>query len=589
VPPDDHAHNVSPTPTQDLEIALRALDQGDAKHAAHHLASVVGVDPSHEGLDTALERLIAAASDPLALVEVGDGAYLGLFALRALVLAHLARPAEACPLLLRVQQERPEAPYLVRVRDWMQREGTVPAMNLGAFASAANPCVNHPHLARDILPLLEQLIAHREPHDMVVFTAVRAARNAGQPDKAVAIARAAEQRAPTYWTSISLGMALKAKEKPEEAVAAFREAASRDPRDAAALLDVGDISLDSGDHRAAREAYEAALRRDPQKKWARESLLYLQWRFEGDHAAREELRRLATADRSSRANQLAWRTDPYAHFALVPGSSVANGLRTALQRKLTVTRMAVSSLEAPSVLLGVRLASRGSGVSVSSIEFGEIPSPDPRVSRRRVDFALWTYGAAGLGGLLGAKTTMARPNVPSPAEPVARAIDDIARTRYDLEAWAPRCFELARTIAAPPKEIAATMVHPGDPPQGTDAFEWIFCRQIAAALVLAGIDEGWPGSQRRAALTSLLYGPVDWTTTAGLIALVEIARREPQHASDIVPALVDELDGTINPIRWSCIMAPLLTLIERVEIGEDLRRKLARKRAEAAPGDDLSV
>jgi hypothetical protein len=114
-----------------------------------------------------------------------------------------------------------------------------------------------------------------------------------------------------------------------------------------------------------------------------------------------------------------------------------------------------------------------------------------------------------------------------------------------------------------------------------DAFEWVFRRQIAAALTMAHVDKGWKGSRRQDALLTLLYGPVDWTATAALVAMIEIARNEPAHTSEIMAMLREELEGVVNPIRWSCIQQPLLDLLERLPIEDDLRKLLARMRAES--------
>ena len=106
-------------------------------------------------------------------------------------------------------------------------------------------------------------------------------------------------------------------------------------------------------------------------------------------------------------------------------------------------------------------------------------------------------------------------------------------------------------------------MHPPNAPEGIDAWDWVFRVQVAAALCLVGVDAGWGGSIRERALMSLWLGPLDWTTTAALIALTEVARSERNVASAIVQIVVRELDGPINPIRWACIVEPMMWLLDR--------------------------
>jgi hypothetical protein len=176
----------------------------------------------------------------------------------------------------------------------------------------------------------------------------------------------------------------------------------------------------------------------------------------------------------------------------------------------------------------------------------------------------------------------ARVAVPAPRKSIADAVNAIALQPYSLGDWKSR----ARAVAAElrfgdERDVAATMVHPSAPPEAQDAFEWVFRRQIAAALVLANLDDGWANSRRRTALTSLLHGPIDWTTTAALVALTAIAQDEPAHAADIVAMLRSEIDGPVTPIHWTCIHEPLLDLLDRLPIDEALRRRLAQMRAES--------
>ena len=73
-PPDKEcASTISPTPEQDLDLARLAIAKGEVGHAAHHLVSVVALDPKRAGLDEALNAWIMLSEDPLAQVPLSDG------------------------------------------------------------------------------------------------------------------------------------------------------------------------------------------------------------------------------------------------------------------------------------------------------------------------------------------------------------------------------------------------------------------------------------------------------------------------------------------------------------------------------------
>jgi len=79
------------------------------------------------------------------------------------------------------------------------------------------------------------------------------------------------------------------------------------------------------------------------------------------------------------------------------------------------------------------------------------------------------------------------------------------------------------------------MAHPPPPPSSDyRVLLWVQRIQVAAALVIASIDNGWQGSLRQRALYSIVYGPVDWAVDAGIIALGSIARQYPVARPDVI-------------------------------------------------------
>jgi hypothetical protein len=221
------------------------------------------------------------------------------------------------------------------------------------------------------------------------------------------------------------------------------------------------------------------------------------------------------------------------------------------------------------------------------VEFSEIPSPDPRVARMWVRHALWTYRRKGLSGFLGSTGNEARPALRPPDRDVAAAIAGACEQPYSLERWGEQARDLARRLGpAVVQDVLATMVHPPAVPEGALPWNWLFRVQVFGALTASWIDNGWGDSVRREALMSLLHGPVDWTTTAGIIAACELGRSEPDLADEIRDeALGELLKEPTGPIQHGCVFGPLVRCMLRLpNLPEDLKASLTgiRDKLEAA-------
>jgi hypothetical protein len=119
------------------------------------------------------------------------------------------------------------------------------------------------------------------------------------------------------------------------------------------------------------------------------------------------------------------------------------------------------------------------------------------------------------------------PAVPPPDPSVAESIAELAQVPYALERW----YALARPLGqrlGPHSlmSLLGVMVHPPVVPAGWEAWDWLVAVQIASALTIASLETGWEGSRRKAALTSLIYGPLDWSGAAALIAMAVLAHQD---------------------------------------------------------------
>jgi hypothetical protein len=65
--------------------------------------------------------------------------------------------------------------------------------------------------------------------------------------------------------------------------------------------------------------------------------------------------------------------------------------------------------------------------------------------------------------------------------------------------------------------------------------------------------------------------------------MTELARVEPEHRKAVAAALVEELALPINPVRYACIVAPLLGLLPALPLDADTRTRVDRMRSQSSP------
>jgi hypothetical protein len=180
----------------------------------------------------------------------------------------------------------------------------------------------------------------------------------------------------------------------------------------------------------------------------------------------------------------------------------------------------LTSLEAPSAQLAARrlMGDWGFSFELTVSDVYDSDTPDPRLPLRQVEYQIWRY-----------KDFEPVPAV-SPSDPaIAQQIAELAQTPYVLLRWYAEAYALGQHLGeAALTDLLGVMVHPPATPAGWDEWDWITAVQIASALTIAslGDDTAWEGSRRKAALTSLIYGPTDWSGAAALIALAVLAKQD---------------------------------------------------------------
>jgi hypothetical protein len=259
---------------------------------------------------------------------------------------------------------------------------------------------------------------------------------------------------------------------------------------------------------------------------------------------------------------------PYLGYLPEPPEAVLKSGRafTDETSKVGSVQVALSSIEAPSAIRSLHryIAAHAGTVTLTTA----ITGPDPRQPRRPVAIATWTYD-----------DTTATPAPAAPAEAVRAAIHDLANTRFDGAGWLDAAAPVAKELGVGAAEdIVAAMLHWTDPPSWSSHLSWGFRYQVAGALVLANLDDGWDDSARRRALLSLIEGPIDWLAAAGLIAITRLCDREPALVPAVTAILEDAANVELSPIAHMCLVYPSVILLTQLPGASPSQREARRAR-----------
>ena len=555
-----HQHPEHPTPEQEAAMARDALAQGDLGHAIHHIGcALVGNPTSYDWLSV-LHQIVQRSPDPLGLVPIGNETNFVTAATRAYLLAMQGKWEEAIDIIGQVVVVRPDVPYLHWVEWWLAQPGVpqaftfdqlasmlvVPAAKLAGGCPPATPRDDPRYPNLQAAARLVHLVRTLHPGESFPFFAgSMLSRRLGMFDDALGLAQQAYQIEPSWRSAVGVANTYKDMNRVDDAVAWFRKALSHDPADVSARLDIGDTLMRAGRHQEAIAEYEKVLAKQEGHPWATASIHYARFKATGDPEPRLALLRLCEGDEpNERAQDLAAELDPpvpYVSFLPRPGDASCNALNSIFEQMFdnparhhgSTVVLELSHVESPSVVAAFRLQMEMWGPQVGfDYRVKTIQQPDPRQPKAAVEFQLWSWDG-----------TQPSPAVPRPAGgpsgagygSVGREVYDVAEQPFHLDLWLPIAEQKGRQLgpgALP--ELLALMVHPARPPGSAwRVLDWVQRFQIATALVIAHVDAGWPGSARQRALYSLVYGPTDWTTTAGIIAMGALARKDPAIRGEV--------------------------------------------------------
>jgi ankyrin repeat protein len=217
---------------------------------------------------------------------------------------------------------------------------------------------------------------------------------------------------------------------------------------------------------------------------------------------------------------------------------------------IEMARAACTSLEAPTLLAAIARV-----MPDFELTFPVRDEPDPRLPIRPVEVRLWRWHDVD------ELHHEPEPALEPPPDEVAAAVGAIARMPYLLRIWS----EAARRVALPAPEVAAVMVHPPEAPEYLEPWDWWFRVQVAAALVLSHTSEG------RNALKDIADGPADWSNTAAILALYDLARRDETARPSIIEKLLEITRRTVHaPAYQHAIQPAAYALLELGVAGDEL-------------------
>ncbi|MCP4448195.1 MAG: ankyrin repeat domain-containing protein [Myxococcales bacterium] len=239
------------------------------------------------------------------------------------------------------------------------------------------------------------------------------------------------------------------------------------------------------------------------------------------------------------------------------------GLRHSIDQGYgTAGETGTSSIEAPSVIALIQ------SIAPDHKIFGALnDSPDPRLPARDVDFMLWSYKESG------ELTERAHKAVLRPSVEFVDLVAHIAEYPYQLDAWSRAAAATAEQLAPSDlTNILAVSVFPPDGPSYIEPWDWYFRVQVAAALIASHLGESpWVDSPSRHALEAVLDGPADWTNTAAIIALLDVARRDEVARPLVLETLLRTARRPVTPpVYQHAIMPAALAILEFGDVSSEV-------------------
>ena len=556
-----------------IEVARQALQTGDFNRSIYHLGLALASDPLHDEWLALLDQWIAAIGPSgLDLVPLEDKEYFTTLkaveslmnrstpthrmeaiplvgknyharvGVHAYILASQGHTKEAIGLIFQLAQVKPEIPYVLWLLRWQDQPGFADALDPHTMAVIGSSLIQkYPGTytfslpgqteIKRYLPLFQDAymaLSHQQTSEdflMMAFIYATLLRKSGAFEEAARTIREVPRR--SYRTQVALAMAEEALGNLDASIAAYQQALTFQPNDVAVRNDLGKLFLYQGNHARALASYEESAQLAPSDPYqqAFAYIAYLKYLQEPSSEIWLEKLRTLAQEQGSASRLLYLAEAPYIGRLPFAAEATINAIRKIKAANAnggiklagggSTIKLGVSPLESPSACLAAERTVNAMGYSCA-ISVADVFSPDPRQPLRPVEYQLWHY-----------EDMKPIAVVQAPSAFVAESIALLAQIPYALDRWYAAAHELGQSLGVDAlMDLLGVMVHPPVTPVGWEEWDWINAVQLASALMLTAIDTGWEGSRRKAVLTSLIYGPMDWSGAAALIALSVLARQD---------------------------------------------------------------
>ncbi|MFG1602767.1 tetratricopeptide repeat protein [Actinoplanes sp. NPDC049265] len=273
---------------RDLAQARAAIERGEMRHAADHLAGAIAQAPTLPETHELLSRLAARSGGALELFPLEQNAFVGTVVARAHLLAAAGRPEDGLPLLFAASGHTPGrdwagVPWVTDPSLGVKVEPGLLARNVMQLCTAiGDPDAEAARsVLRPYLTVVRHAIAAHPEHALLLGAGSALARRVGEPETAVDWAQRGARARPSKLAEIWLGYAYRSAGRVGEALAALRRAVTHDPEDLSVYADIAATLADAGRMDDALAWVERALAKDPSFDCAVHTAHRLRFRADG--------------------------------------------------------------------------------------------------------------------------------------------------------------------------------------------------------------------------------------------------------------------------------------------------------------------
>lgn len=575
------------TPEDNVKSAAIAFAKGQLPRAVFHLSFALNVDPQNPNWLNLLQQIIETADDPLSLVPLKQDISFALLAVRAYILAYRGHYNEGLYWLSQVLKVLAEPIYLPWIADWLSLPEVVASLTTETRTQLLQTLLtkfpgdrieneaSREHLDRIVVALsqLRQLVPEDE---ILAFSHIALLRKLGYLEEALELAQNNYEILPCWKTAVSLALVYRTRGEIEPAIDAYQNALDYDPSDLTVLLDMADLFCNAGRFKEGIYCYQKVIDREPEHPWAKPYWLYYQFFQTQDIVWKDSLQIYINEHPDNETaiqlfNHLEILLSPYLGYLPEPTDATINILSTSERNPEQghLEKLKLTFLESPSSRLVLQLYMQEKfALENISIEIEEIQNPDPRLPLTPVNYLLWRY--EGIDPY---------PNIEPPREEVVEAIASLAMQPYSLNSWCQNARQIAISLGQEHlNSLLGVMVHPPQHPPEMTIWTWLHRIQIAAAFAIAYLDTGWKNSLRKQVLFDLARGPMDWTTEAAIIALMQIALEDEEAAIDIISLFRELLENIPTSGHCPYLYGLIYCSLYLPSIDDEFRQKLEQEK-----------